>query len=141
MNSLPSTSWILDPRPLAMNKGLPPTALKARTGEFTPPGINWLAFSNSCLDLSNNSDSLCILNLPGAAERIVNSYLNIARLSDTIQLGLAELGPPCRRPFSWRAGLREVAASIKTCHLVPTSIFFPKRTASSPSAQQLGGLL
>jgi hypothetical protein len=30
--------------------GVPPTALKARTGEFTPPGICCLAASKSCLE-------------------------------------------------------------------------------------------
>jgi hypothetical protein len=28
-----------------MNTGIPPTDLKARTGEFTPPGIKVFAFS------------------------------------------------------------------------------------------------
>src|SRR5687768_17555345 len=32
----------------ATKRGVPPTALKARTGEFTPPGISRLARSNSC---------------------------------------------------------------------------------------------
>src|SRR3954454_2483994 len=30
-----------------MNRGVPPTEPKARTGEFTPPGINWRARSKS----------------------------------------------------------------------------------------------
>ncbi len=30
-----------------MNRGVPPTARKARTGEFTPPGISVLARSNA----------------------------------------------------------------------------------------------
>jgi hypothetical protein len=33
-----------------MNSGVPPTALKARTGELTPPGINWQALSNAALE-------------------------------------------------------------------------------------------
>src|SRR5579884_1466631 len=40
MNSFPSTSHSLDPCPRAMNGGVPPTPRKARTGEFTPPGIS-----------------------------------------------------------------------------------------------------
>jgi len=30
-----------------MNRGVPPTALNARTGEFTPPGVTALARVNS----------------------------------------------------------------------------------------------
>src|SRR6476646_2463821 len=37
--SLPSTSVRYAPRPLAMKRGVPPTARKARTGLFTPPGV------------------------------------------------------------------------------------------------------
>ena len=34
------------PVPLTMNRGVPPTARNARTGEFTPPGITRWARSN-----------------------------------------------------------------------------------------------
>ena len=33
-----------------MKTGVPPTALKARTGEFTPPGKDALARSNSAAE-------------------------------------------------------------------------------------------
>ena len=33
-----------------MNRGVPPTALKARTGEFTPPGVTRWARSNQSAD-------------------------------------------------------------------------------------------
>src|SRR3990167_4054721 len=36
------------PSARAMKRGVPPTALKARTGEFTPPGITFCARSKSC---------------------------------------------------------------------------------------------
>ena len=36
---LPSASQIREPSPRAMKSGLPPTERKARTGEFTPPGM------------------------------------------------------------------------------------------------------
>src|SRR5271163_4045936 len=39
MNSFSSTSQMREPLPRAMNGGSPPTERKARTGEFTPPGI------------------------------------------------------------------------------------------------------
>ena len=34
-----------------MNRGVPPTALKARTGEFTPPGVTRWARSNHAAEL------------------------------------------------------------------------------------------
>ena len=48
--SLPSTSRSQAPLPEAMNRGVPPTALKARTGEFTPPGVTRWARSNQSAD-------------------------------------------------------------------------------------------
>ena len=39
-----------EPFPFSINKGVPPTLLKARTGEFTPPGKNAFAFSNNFMD-------------------------------------------------------------------------------------------
>src|SRR5213594_3817048 len=50
MYSLPSTSYRRAPAPREKNSGSPPTALKARTGELTPPGITWRAFSNRLRD-------------------------------------------------------------------------------------------
>ncbi len=47
--SRPSASVRYGPRPDTMNRGVPPTARKARTGEFTPPGVTADARSNrSC---------------------------------------------------------------------------------------------
>jgi hypothetical protein len=42
------------PFPLSTNTGVPPTPLKARTGELTPPGILFLARlnSSSCLAIA-----------------------------------------------------------------------------------------
>src|SRR5215831_16621557 len=47
MYSFSSASHIRDPRPLTMKGGSPPTARKARTGEFTPPGKSLSARSCS----------------------------------------------------------------------------------------------
>jgi hypothetical protein len=44
---LPSTSQIFEPEAFATKKGDDPTEPKARTGLFTPPGINDLASSKS----------------------------------------------------------------------------------------------
>src|SRR6266699_1780762 len=52
MYSLPSTSHRSAPRPREKNSGSPPTALKARTGEFTPPGMTWRAFSNRLREMA-----------------------------------------------------------------------------------------
>ena len=48
--SLPSTSVSQAPRAEAMKRGVPPTASKARTGEFTPPGVTARARSKSSSD-------------------------------------------------------------------------------------------
>lgn len=44
--SRPSASVRYGPVPDTMNRGVPPTARKARTGEFTPPGVTVAARSN-----------------------------------------------------------------------------------------------
>src|SRR5262245_65790361 len=46
MYSLPSTSNTCDPFARLTKKGCPPTARKARTGEFTPPGMHCSASAN-----------------------------------------------------------------------------------------------
>ena len=48
--SLPSTSVSQAPWALRMKRGVPPTALNARTGEFTPPGVTAWARSKSALE-------------------------------------------------------------------------------------------
>ena len=48
--SLPSTSVSHAPCADRMKRGVPPTALKARTGEFTPPGVTVRARSKSAAD-------------------------------------------------------------------------------------------
>ncbi len=48
--SLPSTSVSQAPLARRMKRGVPPTALNARTGEFTPPGVTAWARSKSALE-------------------------------------------------------------------------------------------
>jgi hypothetical protein len=50
MKVLPSMSVIRAPAARRMKCGVPPTALNARTGEFTPPGMSVFARSNSLAD-------------------------------------------------------------------------------------------
>ena len=50
--SLPSTSVSRAPAAERMKRGVPPTAEKARTGEFTPPGVTRRARSMSALEAS-----------------------------------------------------------------------------------------
>src|SRR5512145_527755 len=47
MKVFPSTSRTVAPFALSMNRGVPPTDRKARTGELTPPGIIVFARANS----------------------------------------------------------------------------------------------
>ena len=53
MYLLPSSSQIYAPLAFLINGGVPPTDLKARTGELTPPGISVFAFWNNFSDFSN----------------------------------------------------------------------------------------
>src|SRR5574341_1442420 len=50
MKVFPSTSVTVAPFAFAMNRGVPPTERKARTGEFTPPGITFFAARKSLCD-------------------------------------------------------------------------------------------
>src|SRR5438034_4152249 len=50
MYSLPSTSHTREPFALLTKKGSPPTPRKARTGEFTPPGMYSRASAKSFRD-------------------------------------------------------------------------------------------
>src|SRR5688500_3034038 len=50
MYARPSASHIREPSALRMKRGEPPTALNARTGELTPPGMSRRARANSSSD-------------------------------------------------------------------------------------------
>src|SRR3954465_2643147 len=52
MYLLPSISVTIAPSASLMKTGVPPTALNARTGELTPPGITFLAFANEASELA-----------------------------------------------------------------------------------------
>src|SRR5688572_1258519 len=58
----PSTSVIVAPRADLMNRGVPPTPRKARTGELTPPGISSIAFENSSSDRMERRISSSLLS-------------------------------------------------------------------------------
>src|SRR5947207_5224005 len=69
MYSLPSTSVTMHPWACLMNSGVPPTALNARTGDETPPGITCLAFKNAASEFD--------------VDRVLRSDMGIGDLSDT----------------------------------------------------------
>src|SRR5882757_9626618 len=52
MYSFPSTSVTMHPSASRMNRGVPPTALNARTGELTPPGMYCCALTNAVWELA-----------------------------------------------------------------------------------------
>ena len=54
--SLPSTSVSHAPCADRMNRGVPPTALNARTGELTPPGVTPRARSNRAVEAVVSGD-------------------------------------------------------------------------------------
>src|SRR5512139_3257508 len=64
MKVFPSTSRTVAPFARSMNSGVPPTERKARTGEFTPPGISVFASANSLLEVfvfSGATGASCLL--------------------------------------------------------------------------------
>src|SRR5512134_1072447 len=64
MKVFPSTSRTVAPFARSMNSGVPPTDRKARTGEFTPPGIRVFASANSLLEVfvfSGDTGASCLL--------------------------------------------------------------------------------
>src|SRR5215218_4959310 len=63
--SLPSTSVSQAPLAEAMKRGVPPTALNARTGEFTPPGVTARARSKSSSDRRVGPVVAALLELDG----------------------------------------------------------------------------
>src|SRR5262249_45803082 len=66
MNRLPSTSVKYGPSPLLKKMGAPPTARKARTGEFTPPGMSCRALANSSWLRDWRTDPSSVAGFPRA---------------------------------------------------------------------------
>src|SRR5262249_44339314 len=86
MYSLPSTSTTRLPRPSAMNGGSPPTDLNARTGEFTPPGMERRARANSSRERASFIGRLAVVASVGGI-----------RVVGVVLLGLVGLGGLGRR--------------------------------------------
>src|SRR3954465_3753343 len=57
----PSTSVNVAPEADSIKRGVPPTPRNARTGEFTPPGINSTARANNSSELSRVSLSVALM--------------------------------------------------------------------------------
>src|SRR5450432_1566728 len=80
----------------AMKRGVPPTARKARTGEFTPPGITRLARSNSSAlvvmasTLGGSPASMNVARILGRRHRL--AVAGRWRLVDAVDLVFAVTG-------------------------------------------------
>src|SRR6185436_8577991 len=57
-----------------MNTGVPPTALNARTGEFTPPGNSACARSNRLAERARLFPGLVAIALPNLPEKTVVAH-------------------------------------------------------------------
>src|SRR5512139_2070658 len=99
MKVFPSTARTVAPFARSMNSGVPPTERKARTGEFTPPGISVFASANSLLEVfvfSGATGASCLLE--GGVDR-----------------GRAEIVPAPPRPCQGKAWeIREFYRKRKT---------------------------
>src|SRR3954454_10973779 len=63
-----------------MNRGVPPTALNARTGEFTPPGVTARARANSAADPGVDSGVTRLLSPSRASTTNSDPYVLCVRL-------------------------------------------------------------
>src|SRR5437870_435344 len=69
---LPSRSVTRQPSPSLMNTGVPPTALNARTGELTPPGMYCCALRKADSELTMERAAESGMVLPGrSTDRIL----------------------------------------------------------------------
>src|SRR5687767_9573735 len=83
MYARPSASHIRDPSALRMKGGEPPTALKARTGELTPPGMSRRARANSSSDCVTGRPSTSTSTCPsGRSPRPSDEVLRVIRQDD-----------------------------------------------------------
>src|SRR5258708_39987836 len=71
MYSLPSTSNSREPQPLAIKGGVPPTLRNARTGELTPPGISFWAWTRS----ASERISFMVMGRSGTCPTIASDQL------------------------------------------------------------------
>ena len=108
--SFPSTSRRWLPLAESMNTGVPPTEPNARTGEFTPPGIN----SRAC---ENKSLLRVIVFMVG------NSAANCPHSSVDDAVSRGYPGPrfgSCRRLYAIAAAFARLsAASLSSCPACP----------------------
>ena len=81
----PSASVSTAPSPEAMNRGVPPTARKARTGELTPPGVTASARRSSASEAGASE------GYAAGAPGVVGSPVLMGSLS---QADLSGLRPP-----------------------------------------------
>src|SRR5687768_10617824 len=91
MYVLPSTSLTVAPSPSRMNTGVPPTALNARTGELTPPGMRWRARSKAACELGRAGASSGMMGEPS-----VRGMVEVGRSHGNERL-VARLAGPMHR--------------------------------------------
>src|ERR1700737_1250432 len=93
-----------------MNRGVPPTDLKARTGEFTPPGITAHASANSRADAAVRASASTPGGV-GSALHMVTSVPARTQASTTGCSCLARLGQRENRMVGLERHSSEVAGA------------------------------
>ncbi|GAA2937410.1 hypothetical protein GCM10020221_36460 [Streptomyces thioluteus] len=89
--------------PETMNRGVPPTARNARTGEFTPPGVTTAARSKSVWDTgASYGKGTLFLPADDVGRDVVGDGGRAPRL-----VGPARLWAGCQPPRVWDTGGRE----------------------------------
>src|SRR6478735_9343074 len=94
--SVPSTSKRYGPLARSMNRGVPPTALNARTGEFTPPGVTACARSNRAADWA----------VEWAVDWAVDSAVEVAAVGSAVTRAFSPAGGPDHEPGPGGPGVR-----------------------------------
>src|SRR3954451_15547735 len=121
--SLPSTSNRYAPCARSMNRGVPPTALNARTGELTPPGVTARARSNSAAEVVGGTGLTAPLCPPQRRDHEPPPAVTAVR-SVTPQAGVTYFARsvrtlPARNPGAHRivgmCGRGEYRVSVLTC--------------------------
>src|SRR4051794_29687545 len=102
-----------------MNRGVPPTAPNARTGEFTPPGVTCSARANHCADSSTAGTSTSSQDAHGTlVGRATTDEQAVTRMTT---LGDEEIGRWLEGHAAWRREGDAIRRDVE-CSSFPAAI-------------------
>src|ERR1700676_2385963 len=95
-----------------MNRGVPPTDVKARTGEFTPPGITAHASANSRADAAVRASA----STPGCVDSALHMVTSVPARARASTTGCSGLLRPRQRE-NRMVGLERQSPEVAVDHL------------------------